>query len=113
MKNLAEITTPRRGRSGGAEMPRYDDTQPCRRRRQVLGETPMIPFLVQRDWYQRYWLDEDPGCLQAPLLRARIGMAAKRILRMFRPMRNGGSASVDAADDGVVNPTRPAAPQSI
>ena len=94
-------------------MPRSDDSEPCRRRRQVLGETPMIPFLVERDWYQRYWLDEDPGCVQASLRRAWIGSAAKRILRMFHPMRNGGSASVDAADDGVVNLTQPAAPQSI
>ena len=69
--------------------------------------------MVERDWYQRYWLDEDPVCVQAPLLRTWTGRVAKRILRMFRPMRNGGSASVDAADDGVVNPTRPAAPQSI
>ena len=78
-------------------MPRNDDTEPCRRRRQFLGATPMIPFPFERDWYQRYWLDEGPRRVQAPLLRARIGMAAKRILRMFRPRRNGGSASVDAA----------------
>ena len=74
---------------------------------------PLLQALIQIDpnWYQRYWVEEHPR--RAPLLRARIGMAAKRILRMFRPMRNGGSASVDAADDGVVNPTQPAAPQSI
>ena len=53
----------------------------------------MIPFLVDRNWYQRYWLDESSGCVQAPLLRALIGIAGKRILRMFRPMRNDGSAS--------------------
>ena len=57
----------------------------------------MTPFQVDRDWYQRYWLDEDPGCVQASLRRAWIGRAAKRILRMFRPMRNSGSGSVDAA----------------
>jgi len=53
----------------------------------------MIPFLVDRNWYQRYWLDESSGSVQAPLLRALIGIAGKRILRMFRPMRNDGSAS--------------------
>jgi hypothetical protein len=58
-------------------MPRYDDTEPCRRRRRFSQDLAMIPFLVQRDWYQRYWLDEGPGCVQAPLLRARIGIAAK------------------------------------
>jgi hypothetical protein len=96
MKNLAEITTP--PVAGDREEPkcwRHDDTEPYRRRREVIGA--IIPFLVQRDWYQRYWLDEGPGCVQEPLLQARIGMAAKRILRMFRPMRNGRSASVDAA----------------
>ena len=108
MKNLAEITTP--PVAGDREEPK------CRAMATLsLASAPMmpIPFLVQRDWYQRYWLDEGPGCVQEPLLRARIGIAAKRILRMFRPMRNGRSASVDAADDGVVNPTQPAAPQSI
>lgn len=90
MKNLAEITTP--PVAGDREEPK------CRAMATLsLASAPMIPFLVQRDWYQRYWLDEGPGCVQAPLLRARIGMAAKRILSMFRPMRNGGSASVDAA----------------
>ena len=51
----------------------------------------MIPFQVDPNWYQRYWLDEHSGSVQAL-----IGIAAKRILRLFRPMRNGGSASVDA-----------------
>jgi|tagenome__1003787_1003787.scaffolds.fasta_scaffold20486524_3 hypothetical protein len=62
----------------------------------VSGETPIIRFRVDPNWYQRYWLDEHPGSVQAPLLQALIGIAAKRILRLFRPMRNGGSASVDA-----------------
>ena len=56
----------------------------------------MIPFQVDRNWYQRYWLDEGSGSVQTPLLRALIGIVGKRILRMFRPMRNGASASVDA-----------------
>jgi hypothetical protein len=84
MKNLAEITT-------------RTVQPPSGRRRQVFGEVPVTPFQVDRDWYQRYWLDEDPGCVQASLRRAWIGRAARRILRMFRPMRNSGSASVDAA----------------
>ena len=63
---------------------------------QAMGETPMIPVLVDRNWYQRYWLDESSRRVQAPLLRALIGIAGKRILRMFRPMRNGTSASVHA-----------------
>jgi hypothetical protein len=58
----------------------------------VSGETPMIPFPIDPNWYQRYWLDEHPGSVQAPLLQALIGIAAKRILRLFGPMRNGGSA---------------------
>jgi hypothetical protein len=53
----------------------------------------MIPFLVDRNWYQRYWLDESPGSVQAPPLRGLIGITGQRILRMFRPMRNDGSAS--------------------
>jgi hypothetical protein len=54
----------------------------------------MIPFLlVDRNWYHRYWLDESSGSVQAPPLRALIGIAGKRILRMFRPMRNDGNAS--------------------
>ena len=60
------------------------------------GEMPMVPFLVDRNWYQRYWWGESSDSVQAPLLRALIGIAGKRILCMFRPMRNGGSASVDA-----------------
>ena len=51
----------------------------------------MIPWQVDPNWYQRYWLEEHPGSAQAL-----IGIAAKRILRLFRPMRNGGTASVDA-----------------
>ena len=56
----------------------------------------MIPFPVDRNWYQRYWLDEGSGSVQTPLLRALIGIVGKRILRMFRRMRNDGSASFDA-----------------
>jgi hypothetical protein len=84
MKNLAGITT-------------HTVQPPSGRRRQVFGEVPVTPFQVDPDWYQRYWLDEDPGCVQASLRRARIGKAAKRILRMFRPMGNSRSASVAAA----------------
>jgi hypothetical protein len=53
----------------------------------------MIPFPVDRNWYQRYWLDERSDSGQARLLRGLIGIAGKRILRMFRPIRNDGSAS--------------------
>jgi hypothetical protein len=55
----------------------------------------MIPFPADRNWYQRYWWDEGPGSVQAPLLRALTRIAAKRVLRLFRPTRNGGSASID------------------
>ena len=50
----------------------------------------MIPWHVDPNWYQRYWLEEHPGSVQAL-----IGIA-KRILRLFRPVRIGGSASVHA-----------------
>lgn len=87
MKNRTEITTP----------PVAGDREEPKCRTMTTLSLAGAPFMIQRDWYQRYWLDEGPGCVQAPPLRARIGMAAKRILRRFRSMRNGGSASVDAA----------------
>jgi len=60
----------------------------------------MMPFMVDRNWYERYWLDEPSGSVQAPPLRALIGIAEKHLLRIFRPMQNGGSASANV-DAGV------------
>jgi len=56
----------------------------------------MIPFQVDPNWYRRYWLDERLVSVQAPVQAPLLQIAAKRILGLFRPMRNGGSASVDA-----------------
>ena len=62
----------------------------------------MIPFQVDRNWYQRYWLEEHAG--RAPQLQALIG-----IVGLFRSMRNGVSASVDAG----VPSSREVKPQSV
>ena len=72
----------------------------------------MFLFHVDPNWYQRYWWEERSGRGQAPRLRALIGIAAKRILRMFRPMRNDGraSASADAGAAIVVRRHRSATP---
>jgi hypothetical protein len=69
MKNLAEITT-------------HTVQTPSGRRRQVFEGIPVTPFQVDPNWYQRYWLEEHPR--RAPRLQALIGIAAKRILRLFR-----------------------------
>ena len=68
----------------------------------------MKPWQVDPNWYQRYWLEEHPGSMQA-----RIGIAAKRIVRLFRPLRNSGSASVDAASAIVTRPHRSVMPWSL
>jgi len=78
------------------ERDRQIDAQPPDRRHACAAEHPFGFLQIDRNWYQRYWWDEGPGSVQPPLMRALVGIAGKRILRMFRPMRNGTSASVHA-----------------
>jgi len=50
----------------------------------------MIPFPLDRNWYQTYWLDEGSGSVQTPLLRALIEIISWRHSRGLSDSRLKG-----------------------